>query len=562
MDKIKVMALGGLDEEGKDLYVIEVNDDIFVINAGFKYPDKNAPGIDFIIADYTYLVENKDRVRAFILTKSKKVNFGGLPYIYKQVKAPIYCTPLTKLLLTYFSNKYMQENDYDFRIVELPGQIKIKNYVFDLFSTCCSMPSTFGFSLRTNSGNIVYCGDFIVEYSNEKYFNLDLNTLGKIAENPTLLLLSDSLNSIKPGYCSPSHRLQPLLTKYFKEASGRIFVALSSQNLYHFNELFKICRDFNKKICLYDDVSKKIYSLRSMSKSDFFNPKNIVPLEDVLRTKDQELVILISDEGQKLYEKLSILANNENEDKQIRIRESDTFIMACPATDRNEVIATSTVDELYKTGCNVKYVTRKELQKMHAFEEDLKMLLSLLKPKYYMPIQGYYVNLLANAKLAFDMHLGLSHSNIFLFDNGQSFNYVDGKCTPDFNVLDKVKIGDVMIDGIGVGDVVNEIINERSRLSEDGVVVLSIGVSKKDRKISFMQDIQMRGFLFLKDKEADIMLKEMTKIFLDETEKFLIETKDFDPKSTEETINKKISSLLLRGNNRNPVVRSNIVVTE
>ena len=562
MDKIKVMALGGLDEEGKDLYIIEVNNDIFVVNAGFKYPDKNAPGIDFIISDFSYLVENKDRVKAYILTKSKKNNFGGLPYIYKEVKAPIYCTLLTKLMLLEFSDKYMQDNNYDFRVVTLPGQIKIDKYIIDLFSTCCSMPSTFGFALRTNSGNIVYCGDFIVEYSNEKYFNLDLNTLGKIAENPTLLLLSDSLNSTKPGYCSPSHRLFPVLTKFFKEAPGRIFIALSSENLYHFNEVFKLCKEFNKKICLYDDVGKKIYGLRKYTENDFFNLKNIVPIEEILRQKDQELVILISDEGEKIYEKLSILANCENEDKQIRIKESDTFIVACPPSDRHEVISTSTIDEIYKTGCHVRYITRKTLSKMHAYEEDLKMLLSLLKPKYYMPIQGYYVNLLSNAKLAFDMHLGLSHTNIFLFDNGQSFNYVDGKCIPDFNTKDEIKVGDVMIDGIGVGDVVNEIISERSRLSEDGVVVLSVGVSKTTKKISFMPDVQMRGFLFLKDKEADFMLKEITKIFLEETEKFIKETKDFNPSKTEEAINKKISTLLLRSNNRNPVIRANIIVTD
>ena len=272
MDKIKVMALGGLDEEGKDLYVIEVNDDIFVINAGFKYPDKNTPGIDFIISDFSYLVENKHRVKAYILTKTKKNNFGGIPYIYKEVKAPIYCTNLTKIKLLEFSKQYMQACDYKFELVSLPGQIKIDNYIIDLFSTCCSMPETFGFSIRTNVGNIVYCGDFIVEYSNEKYFNLDLNTLGKIAEFPTLLLLSDSLNSTKPGYCSPNHRLYPILERYFKEAPGRIFIGLSTENYYHYNEVYKICAAYNKKICIYDEEGKAIYNLRKYSQNDFFDP--------------------------------------------------------------------------------------------------------------------------------------------------------------------------------------------------------------------------------------------------------------------------------------------------
>ena len=562
MDKIKVMALGGLDEEGKDLYVIEVNDDIFVINAGFKYPDKNTPGIDFIISDFSYLVENKHRVKAYILTKTKKNNFGGIPYIYKEVKAPIYCTNLTKIKLLEFSKQYMQACDYKFELVSLPGQIKIDNYIIDLFSTCCSMPETFGFSIRTNVGNIVYCGDFIVDYSNEKYFNLDLNTLGKIAEFPTLLLLSDSLNSTNPGYCSPNHRLYPILERYFKEAPGRIFIGLSTENYYHYNEVYKICASYNKKICIYDEEGKAIYNLRKYSQNDFFDPRNIVSLDDIMRVKENELVILISGEGEKLYEKLSILASGENEDKVIRIQEQDTFIMAYPPSDRNEVVATSTIDELYKSGCHVKYVTRKDLAKMHAYEEDLKMVLSLLKPKFYLPIQGYYVNLLSNAKLAFDMRIGLTHNNIFLFDNGFSFLYENGECKLDFNLDNKVKIGDVMIDGIGVGDVVNEIISERTRLSEDGVVVLSIGISKTSRDISFSPDVQMRGFLFLKDKEADLMNKEITKIFVDESTIWALETKDFDSSKVESQINKKILNFLLKTYNRNPVIRANIIVTE
>ena len=246
----------------------------------------------------------------------------------------------------------------------------------------------------------------------------------------------------------------------------------------------------------------------------------------------------------------------------MRIQEQDTFIMAYPPSDRNEVVATSTIDELYKSGCHVKYVTRKDLAKMHAYEEDLKMVLSLLKPKFYLPIQGYYVNLLSNAKLAFDMRIGLTHNNIFLFDNGFSFLYENGECKLDFNLDNKVKIGDVMIDGIGVGDVVNEIISERTRLSEDGVVVLSIGISKTSRDISFSPDVQMRGFLFLKDKEADLMNKEITKIFVDESTIWALETKDFDSSKVESQINKKILNFLLKTYNRNPVIRANIIVTE
>ena len=562
MNKIRVMALGGLDEEGKDLYVIEINGSIFVVGGGFKYPTKTTPGIDFIIADFSYLRENKERIKAYIIPKGKKNTFGALPYIVKEAPAPIYCTRLTKLFLDGFTKQRQVDFSYDYRILTLPCNIIIDGYAFDFFSTCASMPSTFGFSIRTPLGNIVYSGDFIVEYSNDTYFKLDLNTLGKIAEQPTLLLLSESINSTKPGYCSPSHKISTFLEQKFKSAPGRIFVAIPSNNIYHFDEVFKLCAAYKKKICLYDETSKNIYNLKKYEKSPYFNPKNIVDLEDILRCKEQDLVIILSDEGEKLYEKISLLANKENEEKQLRINENDTFFLACPPNDNNEVISTNTIDEVYRSGCHVFYLTRKTLGKMHAYEEDLKMLLSLLKPKYYFPIEGYYVNLLANAQLALNMGIGLDHMHIFLLDNGYSLYIDDNGSSIDMNLDEKVKVGDLMIDGIGVGDVVNEIISDRARLSEDGVAVFGCAVSRSERKIIAGPDVQMRGFLFLKDKEADVIQKEMTKMFIDSTEKWAKETTNFDNIKIEEQISSLIAKYLLRINNRNPVVKVYIIVID
>ncbi len=563
MDKIKILALGGLDEDGKDLYVIEINKDIFVVGGGFKYPSKTTPGIDFIIADFSYLKENKDRVKAFLLPKCKKNSFGAIPYIYKEVKAPIYCTALTKLFLEKFSSDYLQNNEYDFHIIELPSAFEISGHQFTLFSTCASVPSTFGFAIKTNLGNIVYSGDFIVEYSNETSYRLDLNTLGKIAENQTLLLMSESVNSLKPGYCSPNHRLYPRLINYLHNAEGRVFIAANSDNLYHIDEIFRACKETNKKIYLYDDTSKDLFSLSKIKDLNRFPAKDIVSKDDVLRVKESSLVILMSDESERIYDKVSLLANNETDDKVISLKDSDTFYLAAIPSDNNEIIATETIDELYKSGCHVHYETKNTLNKMHAYEEDLKMLISLLKPKYYFPIEGYYVSLLANAKLAFDMGIGLSHNSIFLLDNGQTLVFENNKAPSlDFNYENKIMIGDVMIDGIGVGDVVNEIISDRNRLGEDGVVVLGCAISKSQRDILAGPDIQMRGFLFLKDKDADQMLKDIQKVFVENVKDWLDKTVNFDVNELEDQIVNILRKMLLKNNNRNPVVKPNIVIIE
>lgn len=560
MDKIKVLALGGLDEDGKDLYCIEINNDIFVIGAGFKYPTRTTPGIDFVIADFDYLKNNKERIKAYILPKGKKNSFGAIPYIYKHAPAPIYCCLITKILLEKFSKDYNQENDYDFKIIELPSSIKIANRLFTFFSTCASMPSTFGLAINTSLGNIVYSGDFIVEYSNENNFKLDLNTLGKIAENPTLLLLNESQNCQKSGYCSPAHRIYPRLIKILHEQTGRVFIALSSDNLYHIDEVYRACNDCNKKIFLYANESKEVYNLRKIKDLKRFPNSNIIELDEINRVKESSLVILMMDENEKIYEKVSLLANNENDNQQIKINPNDTFYLAAPPTDNSEIICTSTIDELYKTNCKVYYETRNSLAKMHAYEEDLKMLLSLLKPKYYFPIEGYYVSLLANAKMAYDMKIGLSHNSIYLLDNGQSLVIDEKGAKVDFNIDQKVKIGDLMIDGIGVGDVVNEIILQRNRLGEDGVVVLGCAISKSKRAMVAGPDVQMRGFLFLKDRDADNMSKEITKFFIQNVNNWINETKNFDSKDLTNKIVYQLEKLLLKNNNRNPVILPNILI--
>lgn len=561
MDKIKILALGGLDEDGKNLYVIEINNDIFVFNAGFKYPNKHTPGIDFIIANFNYLIENKDRIKGYILPKAKKNSFGALPYIYKHCPAPIYCTSLTKKYLLEFATHYHQESDFEFNLINLPSTIKINNHEFIFFSTCASMPLTFGFCLRTSLGNVVYSGDFIVEYSNEKFFKLDLNTVGKIAEESTLILMNESRNSSVKGYCSPNHRLYPFFEKSFNDAQGRCFVGLSSDNLYHLNEFFKACNDFNRQVCFYDEDTKKLYDLNKTGEQYFPNI-TISPLSEVLRIKGKELVILITGEDEELYDKISLLANNENEAKHVRLTPNDTFILASTPSDNTEMIATSTIDEVYKTGCNVKYIQKKMLQKMHACEEDLKMLISLLKPKYYFPIEGYYVNLLDNAKIAFGMGLNLSHNNIFLLDNGQTIELTKDSCNIDFSNKLKVETGDVMIDGIGVGDVVNEIIIDRTKLSEDGVIIFGSAISKSQRKIICGPDLQMRGFLFLKDKDADNLLKELLNMYVENIEKWLETTDNFDNLEIENKIKELIYRHLKKTLNREPVIKPNIIVLD
>jgi ribonuclease J len=257
-------------------------------------------------------------------------------------------------------------------------------------------------------------------------------------------------------------------------------------------------------------------------------------------------------QGEKVYKKMDELANNANEDKTFALSELDTFIVACPSAPAFEVLATDAVDGIYQTGAKVTNITRKQIRSMHAQEEDIKTFISLLKPKYYLPMKGEYVHLVANAKLAISAGTGLNHTNTFLMDNGQVLEFIEGKPRLLTHELDKVPTGDVLIDGLGVGDVKKDVIVQRQRLAEDGIVILGATISKKKKIIVAGPDIQMRGFVFV--KESENIIREITQLFTQELESF-IQTKSFT--SLEDfkiQLIEKVGKTLKRINGKNPVI--------
>jgi ribonuclease J len=550
--KIRVFALGGLDEHGKCMLGIELEQDIFVVEAGLKYPDRNNPGIDAIIPNFDYLIKNRHRVRAYIITHGHDDQFGALPYMYQQVPAPVYGTKATLALLNEFAQSNKLTVSFQQQLIQPTSHVTISGYHFHFFQTVHSVMDSCGFSLDTPFGNIVYSGDFIVEYNTSKNYKHDLNALAKIAEKETLLLLTESVSADRPGYCSPNHRLRDHLVLPFQMAVGRIFVALYNQSVYNLEEVIKFSIEQNKKIIFYDQETEN-YIKTFVDLGSLALPKErIVARENHLRTAIRDEVIIMMGQGEKVYKKMDELANNANEDKTFVLSEQDSFIIACPSAPAFEVLATDAVDGLYQSGAKVTNITRKQIRSMHAQEEDIKTFISLLKPKYYLPMKGEYVHLVANAKLAISAGTGLTHTNTFLMDNGQVLEFIDGKPKLLTHDLDKIATGDVLIDGLGVGDVKKDVIVQRQRLAEDGIVILGATLSKKDKTIIAGPDIQMRGFIFV--KESENIIREVTQLFTTElndylTKKFFMSLDDFKIQLID-----KISKVLRRINGKNPVI--------
>lgn len=517
--RIRVFALGGLDENGKCLFVFELGHDLFVVEAGLKYPDTTHPGIDAIIPNYDYLIQNKKRVRAYIVTHGHDDQMGALPYIYREVPAPIYASAATIALIQQFSAKFKPVPNYDFRAIKPTDKVDIAGYQFEFYQTVHAIMDTSGFAIITPYGNIVYSGDFIIEHNANKNYKHDFNALAKIAERDTLLLLTESGGAEKPGYTSPTHRLMPHLSLPFQEATGRIFIALYNQSVYNLEEALEFAISQGKKILFYDKETED-YIRTFQNFGALTLPKDrVVHRENHLRTPPQDQVIVMMAPGEEIYKKIGVLAIGENEDKTMKIGPGDTFIAAAPSAPAIEVLATDAIDELYRSGATVVNITRKKISGMHAQEEDLKTLISLLKPKYYMPVKGEYVELVANAKLAVSMGIGLNHMNTFLMDNGMVLEIIEGKARVLTQQMDLIQTGDVLIDGLGVGDVRKDVIAERQQLADDGVIVMGITISKKNRQIIAGPDIQMRGFVFVKDSEN--VLKELIAIYKETIQEYI-----------------------------------------
>ena len=553
-DIIKVSALGGLDENGRDCYVIEINNDIFVIDAGLALPDKTIPGVDYLLANAQYLINNKDRVRAYIMTHAHDENMGALKYFYDDAPAPIYCTRFTKHVIETQFNFNELRIPLEFKVVPPTSNVEIAGRKVHFFQTSHNAAYSFGVAIETSKGNIVYTSDFIVDYSvKTPAYIFDIKALSILSEKPTFLLMSESKGANQEGYCAPRHRVTPLIERYFSSANKRIFIDCFWQNFFRISEIIDLCIENNKKIFFYNDFTRTIMKMLME-----FNPNRVpqsivVNKEDLLRVREQELVILMLGRGEDLYEELIKIADGTNEDKRIRLNKRDIFINAGLPTPTLETVATRSIDYLYRTGAEVVWIKKNQITAMHPRQDDLKFFLSVLKPRYYLPVRGNFVNLMANAKLALSMGIGLNHTNVFILDNGMQLCFNElGRPSIVPNNPATMPTHPILVDGSGVSTSVAEnIVDDRRQLSVDGVVVIALTVSVAEKRIIAGPDCQMRGFVYV--KEAEPLLKSIANIFVDEvTTALSVNKTNFE--EIKATAQERIRRFIKRENGREPMI--------
>ena len=510
MDKIRIIMLGGQDEQFKTMTAIEINNDIFVFEAGFKLPDKTKPGIDFIIPRYDYLAENKDKVRAYFITHGYDSVMGALPYIYQKVPAPIYCTrPTADALRGFCSHNNLDFSKLAINRIKVDDDILVANRLVSFFGVTSNFAESIGIALATDQGNIIYLSNCVAHNDCEPGFTPSKQKIAKITNEKTLVLLLDSANSDKPGYCSPNYKLLHELKTDIFECQGRLFLAIERPNLFNIIDCLNAGLSRGRKIIPYDSNATEIINALKDEGFLHLQKDSIQSIEEVNRLRAQDVIVFMTGYGKKFFDRIALLATKNNDEKIVFLTKNDTFVFGAHILPETETVATETIDELFRTDCTVIRPNQKTYLRMRACEEDIKYLIATFRPRYFVPTSAPFVKLLSAAKIAVNMNVGLNHNNVFIVDNGDVIEFEAGFGRVSSS---KVLAGDVFIDGKGIGDIGALVLEERQRFAEEGVIVLGATISKSKREIIAGPDVQARGLVFLKDNES--LIREITRLFV------------------------------------------------
>lgn len=552
---VKLTPIGGQAENGKSMYCLEIDDQWFIIDAGYRFPEVDKLGVDVIIPNFDYLKENKDKIKDIFITHGHDDVMGALPYLLQEVNVPIYTTDLTADLIDQLLQRYMRHShvSYKYKIkrVNMNATIKVAGVTVEFFPITHSIPGSVGLAFLTPNGYVVYSSEFIIDFGAPERFRCNIQKMMEIGKKGVLALLCESSYSKNDGYTSPKHKLTDKIESIFEDATGRIIISSYAQNAFRTQEIAQLAKKYNRKICFYGrdkyDNTNTIMRIARHTKRPILDihPSYIADSKAISDKKNMDkLVVLLSGSPRRIYH--DILDIIDGGDEKLKLQENDTFIVASPVLPGTEKIANRAINELYKTDTQIHVLKNKELQSMHASEEDIKVLIQILNPKYFIPIKGEYQHFVAVSDVAKKM--SIKDDNIIIVDNGEIITFNDGKLQ---DYRDSITIEDVMIDGLGIGDVGVKVIDDRNQLQNDGVVIIGMTIDGKTKEIVANTDVQTRGFIYLKDSE------NIVRAIIEMAEKELEAYKkddNGDIRDVRQTIKDKANRYIIKETGKRPVI--------
>ncbi|HDX9588027.1 TPA: ribonuclease J [Bacillus pseudomycoides] len=493
---LSIFALGGVNEIGKNMYVIQYADDIIIIDCGSKFPDESLLGIDLIIPDITYLQENKDKIRALVVTHGHEDHIGGIPYLLKQLNVPIYATRLTLGLIEVKLKEHGLENVTDLFMIDSESLVELGQISLTFFKTNHSIPDCLGIAFHTPEGTVVHTGDFKFDLTpiNNQY--PDIHKMAKIGENGVLVLLSESTNAERSGF-TPSERLVgDHIEEAFFKAHRKVIISTFASNVNRVQQVVDAAIKTNRKLALLGRSMVNVVTV-ALEKGYLNIPEGmLIEAHEINQMAPQKLAILCTGSQGEPMAVLARLASGSY--RQVDILPEDTVIIAATPIPGNERNVSRIVDNLFLLGANVIYGSGSSTGMHvsgHAYQEELKLMLTLMKPKYFIPIHGEFRMLHHHRLLA--ESVGVKKDNIFVMNNG---DVVDIRNQAAYQTR-RIPAGNVYVDGLGIGDVGNIILRDRKQLSEDGMLVIVVTLSKAEGKMISDPDIISRGFVYVRDSE-------------------------------------------------------------
>lgn len=494
VQKVQVIPLGGLGEIGKNMTAIRVDDEILVVDSGLMFPEEDMLGVDLVIPDITYLIENKDKVKAIVLTHGHEDHIGALPYVMKQIPAPVYGTRLTLGIL----EGRLKENGVDsanLHSVMAGDIINIGCFSVGFIRVNHSIPDAVGLSIKTPVGMIVHTGDFKLDYTPVDGQMTDFRRFSDLGNKGVLLLLADSTNAERDGHTASERTVGAAFDKAFHNVRGRIIVATFSSNVHRIQQVIDTAVKYNRRVAVLGRSMENVVGI-SLELGYLTAPEGtIISIDEVNNFRADQIVIVTTGSQGEPMSALSRMASSDH--RKITIVPGDTVIISATPIPGNEKLVSKTVDNLMKLGANVIYGRDKGIHVSgHGSREELKLMHNLVRPKFFMPVHGEYHHLVQHAELA--RELGMPKENIFISENGQILEFTKEKG----QVAGRVQAGMVMVDGLGVGDVGNIVLRDRRQLSQDGILIIVVAMDRQSNRVVSGPDIVSRGFVYVRESEA------------------------------------------------------------
>ncbi|MBE6809820.1 MAG: RNase J family beta-CASP ribonuclease [Ruminococcaceae bacterium] len=542
---VKIIPLGGLGEVGKNITLYEYDGDMLIVDCGMTFPDEDTPGVDSVIPDFTYVLENKDKIKGLVVTHGHEDHIGAIPYLLKQLNVPIYATRLTIGLIAGKLKEHKLLGDAKLNEIADGKTINLGKFSVEFIHVNHSIPDAVAFAISCGAGTVVHMGDFKIDTTPIDDKVIDLARFAELGKSGVLAMLSDSTNAERPGYTSSERIVGESLSNLFKKAEGhRIVVATFSSNIHRIQQIIDEAARCKRKVAVSGRSMINVVNVAAELGYLKLPSGILVEIETIKNYSPSELVVITTGSQGEPMSALTRMATNEH--RQVEIAPGDMIIISATPIPGNEKLVSRVVNELMKRGANVVYEKMYDVHVSgHACQEEQKLMMSVVNPRYFIPIHGEQKHLYKHAQLAYAM--GIDYKNVIIGANGNVFELSSAgiKCT------ETVTAGRVLVDGLGVGDVGSIVLRDRKHLSEDGIIVVTVAIDSFTREVVSGPDIVSRGFVYV--KESDELMEALENVVCTALENcYVLGVKDWNTIKTR--IKDSVAKFLYNKTHRSPMV--------